>query len=105
MFTSSAFRQALEDDFAFRRSWQTLLAKEVRKLRAQCERLALNSAVERVIHYIESEGSDGAIELTQSRKSLAAELGIAHEALYRTLRRAQDEGVLEVAENRLSTRV
>jgi CRP-like cAMP-binding protein len=105
MFTSSAFRQALEDDFAFRRSWQTLLAKEVRKLRAQCERLALNSAVERVIHYIESEGSDGVIELTQSRKSLAAELGITHEALYRTLRRAQDEGVLEVAENRLSTRV
>jgi CRP-like cAMP-binding protein len=105
MFTLSAFRQALADDFTFCRAWQTLLAKEVRKLRAQCERLTLNSAAERINHYIESEGSDGVVTLSQSRKSWAAELGITHEALYRTLRRMQDEGVLEVAENRLATRV
>ncbi len=105
MFTASAFRQALEDDFVFCRAWQTQLAKEVRKLRAQCERMALNSAADRVNHYIESEGSDGVITLSQSRKSWAAELGITHEALYRTLRGMQDDGVLEVAENRLSIRV
>jgi CRP-like cAMP-binding protein len=105
IFTASVFRQALEDDFAFCRAWQTQLAKEVRKLRAQCERMALNSAADRVNHYIESEGSVGVVTLNQSRKSWAAELGLTHEALYRTLKRMQDDGVLEVAGNRLSTRV
>ena len=46
---------------AFRQGWQSLLAPEVRKLRAQCERLSLNSAAERIGHYIESEGRGGVL--------------------------------------------
>ena len=103
-FPSSAFRSALEEDPAFRRAWQSQLAKEVRKLRAQCERLSLHNAADRIIHYIESEGTDGVLTLNKSRKSWAAELGLSHEALYRTLRRMQDDGVLDVAGNCLTTK-
>lgn len=103
-FPASAFRSALEDDFAFRRAWQSQLAKEVRNLRAQCERLSLHNAADRITHYIESEGADGILTLIQSRKSWAAELGLSHEALYRTLRRMQDEGLLDVNGARLATK-
>lgn len=103
-FLAGVFRSALEEDSTFRRAWQSQLAKEVRKLRAQCERLSLHNAADRIIHFIESEGTDGALTLTQSRKSWAAELGLSHEALYRTLRRMQDDGVLDVDGARLATK-
>ena len=78
------------------------LAREVRKLRAQCERLSLHGAAERIMHYIETEGIEGALELSQSRKAWAAELGLTHEVLYRTLSRLQAEGELEINDRRIA---
>ena len=103
-FPAGAFRSALEEDSTFRRAWQSQLAKEVRKLRAQCERLSLHNAADRIINFIESEGTDGVLTLTQSRKSWASELGLSHEALYRTLRRMQDDDMLDVDGARLATK-
>ena len=57
------------------------------------------------IDHIESEGSVGVVTLNQSRKSWAAELGLTHEALYRTLKCMQDDGVLDVSGNRMATKV
>lgn len=95
-FPARKFRASLDENALFRDAWITHLASEVRKLRAQCERLSLNSAAERIIHYIESEGVGGAISLNQSRKAWAVELGLTHETLYRTLRRLQDDGTLDI---------
>ena len=95
-FPAKAFRSALDDDAAFRDVWMTHLAREVRKLRTQCERLSRHSAADRILHYIESEGADGAIILNQSRKAWACELGITHEALYRTLSKLQADGTLNI---------
>lgn len=95
-FPIAAFQQALDTHPGFREAWISRLAGEVRRLRAQAERLCLNSARDRVIHYIESEGKNGAIHLRHSRKAWAQELGLSHEALYRTLSRLQREGVLVV---------
>ena len=103
-FPVSAFRNVLEDDAAFRRGWQSLLAKEVRKLRARCERLCLNSAIDRISHYIESEGSNGVVDLTQTKKAWAAELGLSHESLYRVLRKMQDDNLISVDGNRLTSK-
>lgn len=97
-----AFRTALEDDPTFCKAWQSQLAKEIRKLRAQCERLSLHSAADRITHYIESEGDDGVLTLKQSRKSWAAELGLTHEALYRALRRMQEDGTLSIEGNQFT---
>lgn len=101
-FPVAAFRQALNGCPEFREAWMSRLAAEVRRLRAQSERLSLNSARERVIHYIESEGKDGAINLRQSRKAWAHELGLSHEALYRTLSRLRSEGVLRIDGKRIA---
>lgn len=84
-FPIKDFREALHDDESFRTFWMARLAREVRKLRAQCERLSMRSAPERIVHYIEAEGSNGQIELRQTKKAWAAELGMTHEALYRAL--------------------
>jgi len=101
-FPAPAFRAALDADAAFREAWMTHLAREVRKLRAQCERLSLHGAADRILHYLEAEGSDGAITLTQTRKAWAAELGLTHEALYRALRRLRDAGTLAIAGERIA---
>lgn len=80
----SRFREALADD-AFRSSWTTHLLQELRRVRAQSERLSLHTARYRIIHYIEVEGTEGRVVLSQSKKDWAAELGLTHEALYRAL--------------------
>jgi CRP/FNR family transcriptional regulator, dissimilatory nitrate respiration regulator len=101
-FPGNAFRAALEEDASFRSAWMQHLAAEVRRLRAQCERLSLRAATDRVIHYIECEGSDGTLVLNRSRKSWAAELGLTHEALYRALARLAAGGTLIADGRRLA---
>jgi CRP/FNR family transcriptional regulator, dissimilatory nitrate respiration regulator len=94
VFPITEFKAALDGDAYFRASWSSLLAKEVRKLRAQCERLSLKSARDRILHYITAEGVDGQVRLPVSRKAWAAELGLTHEALYRSLAQLEREQVL-----------
>lgn len=89
-----SFRQTLASDPSFRVAWIKLLAGEIRRLRTRCERLVLRSVEERIVHYIESEGSNGAIELDRSLKAWALDLGVTHEALYRALARMTRSGLL-----------
>lgn len=96
LFPRVAFQAALDNEPAFNRAWVRLLGREVRRLRAQSERLSLNNAADRILHYIEAEGSDGAIILNQTRKSWATELGLTHEVLYRTLRRLRESGDIAI---------
>jgi CRP-like cAMP-binding protein len=93
-FPARLFREALASDAMFRNAWMAHLARELRRLRAQCERLSLKSATDRILHYLESEGSDGVVTLMQTKKTWAAELGLSHEALYRALRRLEEENVI-----------
>ncbi|MDE2379303.1 MAG: Crp/Fnr family transcriptional regulator [Bradyrhizobium sp.] len=88
----------------FRDAWVAHLACELRKARAHAERLSLKTARERIVHFIETEGKAGAVELKHSRKDWAAELGLTHEALYRTLARMEKDGELTVARSRLILR-
>jgi CRP-like cAMP-binding protein len=97
-FPVEQFRASLVRDAAFRDFWMRRLATEVRTLRAQCERLSLRGAAERIAHYIEAEGRDGRLELRQTRKSWAAELGLTHEALYRALASLQRAGRISARE-------
>lgn len=95
-FPICAFRQALDECKAFRDEWSALLMRELRRSRAQCERMTLGTAAARVLHYIDCEGIDGRLSLPHTRKSWAVELGLTHEALYRTLARLQRAGTLTV---------
>lgn len=80
-----ALRSELAEDPEFALRWIGMLNGEVRRLRAQCERLSLRGVGERLLHLIESEGVEGRLAVTSGLKSLATELAVTHEALYRAV--------------------
>ncbi|WP_310611410.1 hypothetical protein [Limnohabitans sp.] len=45
----------------------------------------MKSVKDRVLHLINTEGKNGEYRVNTGLKSLAGELGVTHEALYRTL--------------------
>lgn len=77
--------EALRSDADFSARWISMLNQEVKRLRLQCERLSLKSVKDRVRHLIHTEGKDGSYQVDAGLKSLAGQLGVTHEALYRTL--------------------
>ncbi len=95
-FPISDFRAALTHDPIFNYAWIVHQASELRRLRAQCERLSLNGAAERILHYLEAEGDEGIVALTQTRKAWASELGLSYEVVYRTLRQLREDGMLDI---------
>ena len=76
---------ALSMDPAFAGRWINMLNQEVRRLRLQCERLSMKSVKDKILHLINTEGKNGEYQVNTGLKSLAGELGVTHEALYRTL--------------------
>jgi CRP-like cAMP-binding protein len=87
-------RTALVDDAAFAMRWIGTLNQELKRLRAQCERLALKGVRARLLHLIETEGKNGRLALNSSVKSLASELAVTHEALYRAIAELERLGIL-----------
>ena len=94
-------RDALDTDPAFASRWIGMLNKEVKRLRLQCERLSLSKVRDRFVHLLETEGEDGRFPISAGIKSLAAELGVTHEALYRCIYEMEKQGVLKRTETHL----
>ncbi|WP_114972725.1 Crp/Fnr family transcriptional regulator [Rhodoferax ferrireducens] len=94
-------RQALVTDPAFAMRWIAMLNQELKRLRLQCERLSLRGVADRLLHLIETEGERGRLPLRAGLKSVAAELGVSHEALYRTVAELEKQQVLQRAEGEL----
>jgi CRP/FNR family transcriptional regulator, dissimilatory nitrate respiration regulator len=92
----------LERDPAFASRWIGMLNGEVRRLRLHCERLSMKSVKDRVLHLINTEGLNGSYAATTGLKSLAGELGITHEALYRTLAALEKANVIRREDGVLS---
>ncbi|OYY59003.1 MAG: hypothetical protein B7Y05_07555 [Polynucleobacter sp. 24-46-87] len=88
-----AFRNALKDE-SFALKWTRLLSREIMRLRTQSERLGLKDIKSKLIHLIETEGKQGVLILQSDYKSLAAEIGVTHEALYRAIATLENDGVL-----------
>ncbi len=96
LFPLVEFHALIRHDPVLNDAWISQLMQEVRRQRACNERLSLNGAAERILHYLEAEGVDGAVTLTQTRKEWAAELGLSHETVYRTLRQLRQSGLVNV---------
>lgn len=90
----SSLKSALKDS-PFALKWIELLSKEIRRLRAQTERLGLKDIRSKLIHLIETEGKNGTFHLPTDYKSIASEIGVTHEALYRSISHLEKEGLLE----------
>lgn len=80
-----ALKAELARNPGFALRWIRMLNDAVRRLRAQCERLSLRGVGERLLHAIETEGVDGRLAVPSGLKSLATELAVTHEALYRAV--------------------
>lgn len=86
---------ALDKDPEFASRWISMLNLEVRRLRLHCERLSMKSVRDRVLHLINTEGRDGQYAIGTGIKTLAGELGVTHEALYRTLAALEKSNEIE----------
>jgi CRP/FNR family transcriptional regulator, dissimilatory nitrate respiration regulator len=89
-----SLRDSLADD-KFSMKCVQLLSKEIMRLRTQSERLGLKDIRSKLIHLIEAEGKNGVLTLQSDFKSLASEIGVTHEALYRAIAALEKEGLLE----------
>ncbi len=72
------------------------LSERIQQLKTRLELHSIRSARSRVLEYLISQlpPGDTQIHLDQSLKSLAHDLGLSHEVLYRTLTRLEQEGVI-----------
>ena len=84
----------LQRDPEIAKSFAAILARQVMALRARLERRNIHSARDRVRHFLTvNVGADArTVVLPGTIKELAADLGLTHEALYRTLARMEADG-------------
>jgi CRP-like cAMP-binding protein len=86
-YPKPAVLAAFQHDASAMQAFMAMLARQVMNLRTRLEQRNIHSALDRVRHYLAvNVGADGrTVELPGTVKDLAAELGLSHEALYRTL--------------------
>lgn len=88
---------AFDKDPKAAQAFSATLAHQVMHLRTRIEQRNIRSAGERVRHFLTlNAGADGrTIQLHGTLKDLAAELGLTHEALYRTLAALEHSGEIK----------
>lgn len=93
---SDELRALLRSDAEFAMQWLAIVSWQLRQARTRVERLCLKGAPERVRHLLLTEGSVATHRYTLrgTVKDLAIDLGLSHEALYRTLASMEREGVI-----------
>jgi CRP-like cAMP-binding protein len=86
------------------RAFAAMLARQVMTLRTLLELRNIHSARDRVHHYLAlNTGADGrTVALVGSLKGLASELGLTHEALYRTLAQMAANGEIDRGEGTIT---
>ena len=97
LYPKAAILAAFARDPKAAQAFMATLARQVMSLRTQLEQRNIHSARNRIRHYfVVNVGADGkTIALPGTVKDLAAELGLTHEALYRTLAVMAAEGEIE----------
>ena len=103
IYPKRAVLVAFDKDRAAAQAFTATLARQVMNLRTRIEQRNIRSARERVRHYLALKaGADGrSVELAGTLKDLAAELGLTHEALYRTLAALERTGAIKRGRGRI----
>jgi CRP-like cAMP-binding protein len=84
-YPKAALVAAFAKDRKAAQAFTATLARQVMNLRTRIEQRNIRSARDRVRHYLAVNADAGIVTLRGTLKDLAAELGLTHEALYRTL--------------------
>jgi CRP-like cAMP-binding protein len=97
---------AFRSDPAIAERFMAVLAHQIHALRARLEERNIRSARERVLHHVAlSAGKDGrTMRLDGTLMELAAELGLTHEVLYRTLAGLEQDGAIVRAGGEITLR-
>jgi len=87
----------LQRDPRTAKAFAAMLAREVMSLRSRLEQRNIHSARDRVRHYLalKADPSGRTVTLSGTLKDIASELGLSHEALYRTLAEMTADGEIE----------
>jgi CRP/FNR family transcriptional regulator, dissimilatory nitrate respiration regulator len=97
LYPKAIFLGELKRDPQLLESFAAMLAQQVMTLRSRLERRNIHSARDRVRHFLTvNVAKDGrTVSLPGTLKELAADLGLTHEVLYRTLARMEADGEIE----------
>ena len=94
-FPMPLFNRVLHEDVEFVNAWAAQLAASLRMIFGRYERRSLKTARERVLHFLVTESrGQPSLDMTHSFATLAGELGLTRESLYRTLAQMEREGVI-----------
>lgn len=87
---------AFRHDPALAERFMAVLARQIHALRARLEARDIRSARQRLLHHLAlATGADGrTVALDGTLMDLAAEIGLSHEVLYRTLGQLEREGLV-----------
>ncbi len=103
LYPKAAILAEFQRDPKAAQAFMSVLAREIMRLRTRLELSNIHSARDRVRHYLGlNAAADGRIVLPGTIKELAADLGLSHEALYRTLAAMQRDGEIERAGARIT---
>jgi CRP/FNR family transcriptional regulator, dissimilatory nitrate respiration regulator len=97
LYPKAVLLAELQRDPKIAKAFAAMLAHQIMSLRTRLERRNIHSARDRVRHFLAVNiGPDGrTVTLPGTLKELAADLGLTHEALYRTLARMEAEGEIK----------
>jgi len=95
LFDKQKILTAMDNEPNILRQYNILLSHQVRDLRSLLEIRSIRSAPDRIMHYLRLQAApDGCCVFSHSFKDLAGLLGLAHETLYRSLRKLEEEGAI-----------
>jgi CRP-like cAMP-binding protein len=97
LYPKAMLLSELKRDPKLAQSFAAMLAQRIMTLRTRLERRNIHSARDRIRHFLAvNVGTDGrTVALPGTLKELAVDLGLTHEALYRTLARMEAEGEIK----------
>lgn len=101
IFPKAALIEALAADPTVTRAFMARLAGQVRDLRMMLELRNIRSARDRIIGWLVLAGAEQGVTLDRPLKSIASEIGLTHEAMYRALAALQREGAVERSGDRI----
>jgi len=87
-------------------AFAAMLARQVMMLRTRLEQRNIHSARDRIRHFLAVNVSDDGctVLVSGTLKELAAELGLTHEALYRTLAEMESDGEITRSEGKITVK-
>ena len=102
IYPKAALLAAFDQDPKAAQAFSATLAHQVMHLRTRIEQRNIRSARERVRHYLKLNADGCTVALRGTLKDLAAELGLTHEALYRTLAKLERSGEIKRAKGKIT---